>query len=79
METHLDNGMNEWQIFLVVDRRQAVAADYTVKFFVCLCLDLRVCGDECGEPLHDGRSLYQNINIYVTFNGVDIPFLHHQS
>ena len=55
--THLDDGMDKWQVLFIVNCRQPIASNYAIKFLVRLRLNFRVGGNKRREPLHDRCSL----------------------
>ena len=57
--THLDDGMDKWQVLFIVNCRQPIASNYAIKFLVRLRLNFRVGGNKRGEPLHNRCSLAQ--------------------
>jgi len=78
----LDDGTAVRKVLPVVLSREAIAADDGVDLGVCASLDLRVVGEECEEPLNDGRGLRETTSASFRYREVDGPLLpsqHHQS
>lgn len=45
------------QILFIFNTRETVTSNNTIKFFLGLLLDLRICRDKSRKPLHNGGSL----------------------
>jgi hypothetical protein len=73
-----------WQVFLVLDSGETVAADNMVKLSLRLLLNLWIGGNQGGEPLHDrGRLRCVSVSAEPREGSehmlVDSPFRHHRS